>query len=820
MIQSIPFPRILLFCVMLMLTGAVLGQPGGRIEGTITDSASRQGIGSATLTLSGKGLPAMHTLSDSSGKYRFTGAKAGSYTLEIKSVGYHSVTRAIQLTTARQILEMPAVALSADYGKLSEVVVTSQKKLIENKIDRVVFNAENDLTSQGGVATDILKKIPQVSIDIDGNVELAGSGSIKFLINGKPSTAFGSNIADVLQSIPAGEIKSVEVMTTPGAKYDAEGLGGVINIILKNDPKKGLNSSISLTGGSRLENGNANVNLRTGKWGFHAFGGFNTRLPGVSYNSSTRISRDSTGAQTALLTQSGTGRFTRFGSESGIGFDFSPDKKNNFSGSVNYNLFQNHNRGQIHQAQTAADSTGLSTVTNYDNSTESRFRFSGVDLNANYRRTFDKADRELEVGVNSSLGTNQNRSAFDQFYSADGSFQSGNRNQNHGKENQTEITVDYNTPLSEKVKLGTGVKMSIRDIGSHLDAQDKTTEEMLVPDSLLSNSLGYHQKVYAAYAELTFPLGTLLDVKAGTRYERTEITGHYYSPGFSSIANSYNTLVPTVYLSRNLGEGQQIKLGYSSRIERPDYEVLNPFVNTSDPKNLSRGNPALLPQRGYRMELTYTRDFTKQGSLSFGFFYRASNNDIQPYVVYYSKYQVGDSVYSDVNVSTPQNIGLEKNLGFNVYSDLTLWSRFTIRTDFSYFHRFITNQIDKGFNTESNNYRANLNLSYRFQKNLSAEFFSNFRSARNEIQGRYPQFTSYSFAIRKQFWDKKASLALTMINPFNQYLRQRTVLYGTGFELDALRKIPFRSVGLNFTWRFGKLEFKKDEEKPSSGAGE
>ncbi len=812
-------PRILFLSLSVLIAAAVEAQTGSRVEGDITDSASRQPIGSATITFSAKGAPIVHALSDSAGHYRLNASKPGSYSLEVKSVGYHRRSVPVEVGSKQKLVKVPGIALVADYGKLSEVVVTSQRKLIENKIDRVVFNAENDLTSQGGVATDILKKIPQVSIDVDGNVELAGSGSIRFLINGKPSTAFGSNIADVLQSIPASEIKSVEVMTTPGAKYDAEGLGGVINIILKNDPKKGINSSISLTGGSRLENGNANVNLRTGKWGVHAFGGFNTRLPGINYNNSTRTSRDAAGAQTALLIQSGQGRFTRFGSESGLGFDFSPNKKNTFSGSVNYNLFQNHNRGKIHQSQTAADASGTNISTEYDNSTDSRFRYSGVDLNANYRRTFDKADRALEIGVNSSLGTNLNHSAFDQFNTADGSFQSGNDNRNRGKVNETEINADYNTPLTEKIKLGVGAKMSLRDISSHLDAQTKESAELLLPDSLLSNRLDYHQKVYAAYAELTFPLGSFLEVKAGTRYERTEITGNYYSPGLSSVANSYNTVVPTIYLSHNLAEGQQLKLGYTRRIERPDYEVLNPFVNTSDPKNISRGNPGLLPQRGQRIELTYNRDFTKQGNLSFGFFYRSSNNDIQPYVVYYPSYQVGDSIYTNVNVSTPQNIGLEKNVGINIYSDLTLWNKFSIRTDFAYFHRFITNQIDKGFNTESNNYRANLNLSYRFQKNLSAEFFSNFRSARNEIQGRYPTFTSYSFAVRKQFWDKKGSLALTMINPFTQYMRQRTVLYGTGFELDALRKIPFRSIGLNFTWRFGKLEFKKDEEKSSGSAG-
>ena len=202
---------------------------------------------------------------------------------------------------------------------LKDVTVTSQTKLIDNRIDKLVFNAENDVTSQGGVATDILKKIPQVSVDADGNVELAGSGGVRFLINGKPSSAFGSNVADVLQSIPASQIKSIEVITNPGARYDAQGLGGIINIILKQTKVNGINSNISLSAGTRIENGSFNITARHGNFGLNAFISGNTRLTAATPFTSDRTSIDTAAKRKCITASARYTRSNRHGLESGLG---------------------------------------------------------------------------------------------------------------------------------------------------------------------------------------------------------------------------------------------------------------------------------------------------------------------------------------------------------------------------------------------------------------------------------------------------------------------------------------------------------------------
>ncbi|MFI5194398.1 MAG: outer membrane beta-barrel family protein, partial [Chitinophagales bacterium] len=267
-----------------------------------------------------------------------------------------------------------------------------------------------------------------------------------------------------------------------------------------------------------------------------------------------------------------------------------------------------------------------------------------------------------------------------------------------------------------------------------------------------------------------------------------------------------------LFFLKKLNDHHTLKLSYSKRIERPQYRDLNPFINTIDPKNISSGNPYLKPEIGNRFELSYVYSMPTAGSLMFTAFYRTSRDDIQPYIVYYPDLTVGDTTYTNVAVSTRQNIGLEKDIGVNIFANFHVSGKLDLRTNLFFFQRHTLNALDPGYNANSFNYRLNMNISYQLAKTLAAEFFGNFRSPRNEVQGRYPSFTTYNLALRKQFWNKKGSLALTAINPFSKYIDEKTMLFGPDFTIHAERKIPFRSFGLNFTWKFGRLDFKKSRD--------
>lgn len=793
--------------------------PNTKITGTIVDSVSHQSIEYATITLMKPGTKKAinGTTSSGSGSFTITNVEPGTYTVLVESIGYKPrMISKVAVNKKSDVIDLKNIALFASAATLQGVTVTAQARLIENKIDKLVFNADKDITSQTGVATDILRKVPQVTVGIDGDVELAGNANIRFLINGKPSSAFGSNIADVLQAIPANQIKSIEVITNPGAKYDAQGMGGIINIILKKNNAQGINGNLSLTGGTRTENGSFNFNARKGRFAVNAFLSGNTRLRAATPSYSNRVTTDTAMSEKIYLHQDGVSRITRNGFQTGAGFDWSFKNKSSLTGSVSYNHFGSNGSGYTNQLQDIKDGGGGNDISNLSsiNNINHDFIFHNIDASLNYKRKFNKEDQELNISVNSTFGNNHSINSNSEFLQPENTLFYATNSNNPGNQNENELLIDYTHPLKKDVILGVGSKVNFMDINSTSDVlKYNNPANAYIPDPFLTNNLNYHQKVYAAYSELTFPVGKVLDAKLGGRYERTEINAFYSNAQLQKEIPGYNTFVPSIYLSRKLGEnGGSIRLSYSKRIGRPDYGDLNPFINTSDPKNISTGNTNLVPEESHRYELGYNKEFGKVGSIMVNLFYRLNLNDIQPFVTYYPMYTVGDSTYTHVNVSTRQNIGTEKNVGINIFSDFRAVNKMSIRTNLFFFHRHIINAIDKGYNSTSFNYRLNLNASYQFSNTLAAEFFGNFNSPRNEAQGRYPSFTNYSVAIRKQFWNKKASLALTASNPFKDKIDQRTSLYGPNFIVESMRSIPFRSIGLNFTWKFGHLEFKKSKD--------
>ncbi len=791
---------------------------GASITGKISDSVSAKPIEYATVTLfiDGNKKPVNGAVSSNEGTYKLTEVDPGNYKIVVECLGYQSFTMNNIQVAKKASVSLTPIVLIKKTVLLQGVTVSSTAGLIENKIDKLVFNAEKDITSQSGVATDILKKVPQVSVDVDGNVQLAGSSSIKFLINGKPSTAFGSSIADVLQSIPASQIKSIEVITNPGAKYDAQGLGGIINIILKQSRVKGINGNISLTAGTLNENGSFNFNARKGDFGVNAFVSGNNRLMTTVPFASQRLSVDTAGKKNISLQQDATSHYKRHGGESGIGFDWTYKKKNNFTGSFRYGQFGYSGYSNTNQSQLVTDQNNGSLLSSIAtiNRTTSDNNFYSTDISLNYKRTFNKEDQELEIGFNSSQEKSKGNFSNSQLLQPQDSLYYGTYSGNPGAEKAKELQLDYTQPIAENVKVGVGGKIVIGDISSNSTVFGyRPVPKIYSYDTALSNGLDYKQHVYALYGEISFPAGKLFDTKLGGRYERTEINSFYSNAQQQAGKHGYNTFVPSIFFSKKLGENKILKLSYSKRIERPDYNDLNPYINTTDTKNISAGNPYLQPEIGHRVELSLSKNFEKAGSFMISAFYRNNNHDIQPFIVFYPSLKVGDSVYTNVSVSTRQNIGTENNMGMNAFVDLHIDSKLAIRSNLAFFKRHTINALDPGYNSNSFNYRINMNASYQFGATLAGEFFGNFNSPRNEAQGKYPSFTSYSMALRKQFWNKKGSLALSAINPFSRYVNQTTELFGPNFTVNSTRRIPFRSIALNFTWKFGRLEFKKDREE-------
>ena len=704
---------------------------------------------------------------DDKGVFKLTGVADGTYKVLVFFIGYKTAEQDnIVVSKTKQNVDIGAIKLSSTAGKIKEVTVEADQRIIENKIDKTVYHVDKDITSQTGVATDILKKIPEVSVDVDGNVELQGNSNIRFLINGKPSTIFGNNLADVLQSIPASQIQSIEVITSPGAKYDAQGTGGIINIIIKKSTVQGINGNLSLSGGTRLENGSFNINARKGHFGAHAYFGGNGMLTSSTPSSTNRTGQDS--ATTSQLIQSGTSNFYRYGYQSGGGIDWELTSKDNISAGINYNYFGNKNVGTANRESITRDAFGntLSDVNDLIN-TSSNFHVQFIDWNIDYKRTFTKEDQELDISVNSSNGIGTAYYLQTQTHLLDNSIFNSSYGNNPGFSREMDYSIDYTQPIDSSITLETGAKAVIGDLGSSSDVYllDQTSDNYNY-NTTQSSSLDYKNNVYAGYLSASVKLFKWLDLKTGIRYEYTQINAGFSNAGNVDI-QPYGTWVPSAVISHTFAKHQSLKIAYSRRIDRPDYMDLNPFVNASDPKNLTTGNPALQPEIGDKIELGYDRNFETGGNLYLGLFYRGNTNDIQPFTTFYPVYKVGDSTYTNVSLKMNSNIGREDNYGSSIFAQVPIMHKINARVNCNFIYRNIYTGLSAGGNYSGFNYRTNANLTYEATKTFTFEAFANYNSPRINAQGTYPAFFSYNFAIRKQLFNKKASLAITANNPFN-----------------------------------------------------
>ena len=791
----------------------------GAITGKVFDNSTKQPLEYATVSVINPETKTVVTggIADSKGNFNIGNIPFGIYRIEIEFIGYEKISiDNININKTVRTVSLGQVYLNLATHALQGVVVSADKPLVENKIDKVVYNVANDITSQGGLAIDVLKKVPQVTVDIDGNVELQGNSNIRFLINGKPSSVFGNSVADALASIPASQIKSVEAITNPGAKYDSQGTGGIINIVLKDNNMEGFNGNINLSAGTRLENGSANFNYRHNKFGVNAFFSGNAQLESQVPFSLKRTSTDSVTSQITTLTQDGSSNFKRNGLRSGIGFDWNMSKTDNLTGSLGYDQFGNQNWGLTNQEELVRD-VALNPVSDLLSGRNSvnHFKISSVDWSLDYKKKFSREGQELDILYDASSGKPYSNYIQTQTYTGQTIPYDGQQSINPGKDVQFSISADYSHPVSKNFLIETGLKTTYQNLKSIADVRVfNPASDFYVVDPLQSYQLKYFMRIYAGYLSTSFKLFHYLDIKAGARYEYTNVKIDYPNTSIPS----YGNLVPSITLSHNFDKNHSLKLAYSNRIERPEYRELNPFLNLSDPYNINTGNLFLKPEIGNNFELGYTASYGKGGNIYFALIERINSHDKKQITTFYPTYLIGDSTYTNVSITSPENIGEEYNSGVSISGSYPITSRLNLRGNLMIMDRYqVTHQsignISTGFRT-----RVNLNATYQLPHDLVLELFGFYNSASKTLQGKSPQFFIYNFAFRKQFLDKKASFGFTTTNPFSRYVNQVITVNTGNSDSFSTRHIPLRSFGISLTYKFGKLEFtpKKKEDNENN----
>ena len=804
--------RYFLLCSILFAFGLSASAQKGRISGKITDGATHTPVEYATIAVfkTGSKTPVNGTTSDTKGNFTIGNLPMGEYLISVDFIGYqHYEVDHVTIAGPKTSVILNDIVIAPAQKQLQSVNIVAKTPTVENKIDKMVYNPANDLTNQGGVATDVLQKVPMVTVDIDGNVQLQGNSNIRFLINGKPSSIFGASLSDALQSIPASQIKSIEVITSPGAKYDAAGTGGIINIILKDSKVQGVNGSVNGTAGTRLENGSVNLNARKGNFGAGVYFSGNERINSTTLNSTNRQSYDAGSNTYTQLSQAGSNAFKRGGYQTGINFNWSITKRDELTAAFGFDHFNRKSSGSTTadiQKRTALGMLYPDTLSLLNSNSASGS--NSHDYSLSYKKTFANEKQELDILYSSS--SSSNTSDFSQLtqYLNVAKQPYGSIGNNPGSDKETDISIDYAQPAGKNLLIETGAKAVFENLNNTVVTDTLLTDGNYGPNALQTYSFNYKRNIYAAYLSLQFSaFHNFIDGKAGLRYERTDTQSDFNG---TSIPG-YDTFAPSFVLSHKIDDSQSIKLSFSYRIERPDYADLNPFYDISDPHNISKGNPDLKPELGHNYELGYNKTFDGGANIYFAGFYRYNTNDLQTFTTFYSSLPVNGTTYTDVSLTERSNLGREISSGASISGSVPLTDKFNLRSNMFFMDRI--NQTP-GLPTVSGfAYRINFNASYTVSKTLVAEAFGNYNSSQNTIQGSRPAFAMYNIAMRKQLWNKKASIGLIATNPFSPYITQQTITTAANINQTSIRQVPFRSFGITLSYKFGKLEFKKDQDK-------
>ena len=829
--QKLPTPAVLL-SALLGISQLALGQQApagsrpaapaaatraaaGRIIGTVFDATTSKPVSYATVAVLDGATSKVVSggVCGDDGKFVLPGIPAGAYTVQVSFIGYKNEERPGVVVAAGAAVDLGRITLAAAAQKLGEVVVTGQKALIEEKVDRTVYNAENDQTARGGDATDVLKRVPLLSVDLDGNVSLRGSSNIKVLINNKPSTIAANSIADALKQIPADQIKTVEVITSPSAKYDAEGSGGIINIITKTNNLRGATLGVDVSTGTRSSNLSLNGSLRTGKMGF-SLGGFGRaqyNVPGEFSNTQvTHSILDRSIATTTVQTadtrlQQVFGRYT-------LGWDYDLDKFNSLQASVAYGTRsgRNYQDGLLISSYAGSAAMGAPLATSRrDVATKD---LSGTtDASLNYTHSFAKPQHEFSILTLFSRNDRTN-SFTNSIFDAPAGRASRIINTNPSYNEEYTIQADYQNPISKTQILEVGAKNILRRVNSDYSTVSfGAGGEVLLPSlanpTPPANVFTYRQNVTAGYVAYTLGLPKGFTLKPGLRYEYTVIQASFARADTAKTTiPDYGVLVPSVNLSRRLANGNVLKLAYNKRIQRPSLQFLNPNTNAANPKNISRGNPTLEPEYTNNFELGYSTAI-KRLNLSFSSFMRNTTRSIEAL----------RSVRGlDTVLTTYANIGRQNAYGGSVFANIS-GAKLNLNASTDFYYVTLTNAVaDRNFNAANQGWVMSGRVfgSYNFTPVWGLQAFVFYRGNQVQLQGDQSGQGVYSLSVKRDFAGKRGSLGFGAENFFTPGITVRTNVISPLIDQASRNTLHNMSFKVNLSYRIGKLTV---DQRPRRG---
>ena len=766
----------------------------GQITGKLIDDKTGQELAYASVRLFRKNDILMEgTVSDEKGNFQFNNLGYADYYFLVNYIGYKEKRIDVSLNKNKTFVFLKKVRVVPSSVNLQEITINEDKPVYESKMEKIVYNAENDINEGLDDATDVLRKTPLLSVDLEGNVNLRGSSNIKFLVNGKESTFFSNDAADALQMIPAEQIKSVEVITSPTAKYDGEGSAGIVNIVTQQKKISGFKSTINGSVGTRVNRQSLDINYGKGKFGFSARGRVRYGWPlggeqtyhRLNYTDNTTLTKN---AKTK-------GQWIGFGGSSEMFYDINP--YNSVISSIQFRGNRQTNKEWANDSlyDSLLDDEFLNNLAYQINDT-SRFTDTknltlGYEWTTDYIKKFSNhEDRELRIAF--QLGgdiSDQDNYVYQNYLN--GSPTDSIINKNDGSPLSYTYQVDYTHPFRDKHTIEVGAKYINRNYINNYS----TLQTIYIQPY---EQFDYTQNVASLYLSTKWQLNKDWSSVVGLRAENTYIKGQWNSQqnGLWAInskgrfENEYITFLPSFILSRKIDMMKSIKASYSKRIFRPGMRYINPNTSYSDIYSQEKGNPELSPELIHQIEVGYN-SFAKKYKGSYYLFAKKSYDLIESIV----------ELNQDTVITSYRNLGENLSVGFNYFGSVSFGNA-SFRAGFN-LYTYQTTSEDIGRILINWNMGGNYDLG----KGYKAETFGFFRPPNQTAQGYVPSFSMFSVGFKKEFNNKRGSVGLRFIEPFKKYKSFETKLEGDDFTVYNNRNVVFRSIGISFKYTFGQLKF-------------
>lgn len=799
----------LLLLHLLGSYAALARQLPGTLAGIVRDSMSRKPVAYATVVL----LPTLPTgtqaagaTTDDKGSFTLTNLVPGAFRLLVSSVGYAPHAQPIVVAAATTTL--PPILLAPVAQRLGQVVVVGRQLLVDVRPDRLVYNADQDVGNAGGTAADVLRKTPLLAVDGAGNVTMRGSSDFKVLVNNHPSPTLAQNLTQALKGLPADQIQRVEVMTTPSARDDGEGAAGIINIVLKKSARRQVNGHVGASGGNRASELTSALGFRRGPVSVNAAASTGT------WYEPDQLARRRLGFSpigTDTLTQSGRRINSGKWYNATLSLDYDPAEHHRVALTGTLSGYQGQGRRDLFNRLVSPNAT-LSQL--FTRATYEDVGNASREVTGTYTRTFAQARREWRVLAQYARNAGTFGDAFDQFINSAVALapaQADYRERSQGRTPGQEVTAqtDFTQPFGEAKTLAVGLKAIFRRTGAVATVEGITpgqaSEFTVLPGR--GTDFSYAQDVQAAYASYATPLAKKLTATLGSRVERTSFSADFRAGGIPLTSRSYVSVLPNMSLHYTFRRDTSgLRLAYSRRITRPYIDYLNPFVDRSNPQNITYGNPDLAPELTAAYEMSYNT-LVHAAPLVVSGTVRHTGNAIEALRLPTSTPGVTAQTYANVAATTYYQL-----TGYGTAKFAAKWEvSGGPNAQYVVFLSPDRELLRRGFSAG-----MNVDTSYHFAHKLTAQASLAGALATPTLQGRGGASLYYALGMKKTLLGEKADVTVNVINPFTDSFPNRSSITTAFIDERTEYRSYQRALRVSLNYRFGQDAPERERQKANN----